>query len=418
MLLSFSFKNFRCFKDETFFSTEATKLDKNKKNSFKVHENSDVELLPVSAIYGANASGKTNLLSAISLMKRMVLTSHRNEEEEEMPRYSFAFSEKKEPTEFEINFYTNTSNKEFGLFTYGFSYNKEQIITEYLYIKSIETNRKKHFFERTVDNEGKSKFAFTGSNIKKDAFRNIVSKNILQNRLFLSSMVNGEFGKSNELIPITQYFRNLNINTNFTDGMPYMFFHHNTIKMIEGDGKEKIIKHLRKIGILIDDIIIEETKEKDFYLPNKSIKFIYKKANGENVSLDMFRDESQGTRQFLSILADWITALEEGGVIIVDELDSSLHPDLLVYLVKTFNDLNINKRNAQLIFTCHNTVLLSPEKTDGLDLRKDQVWITNKDNNKTELYSIAEIKGLRQDTPLEKAYFAGIFGGKPLLEDF
>ena len=209
-------------------------------------------------------------------------------------------------------------------------------------------------------------------------------------------------------------------------------------KMEDLNFKNEMIKLVKTADIGIEDITIEEEdvpldmieklslpasiKEeilKDGGLKSVSINTYHKKFDKDNneIGNEIFElddEESVGTRKFFKMSAPILNTLQEGKILIIDELDASLHPMLTKHLIKLFNDKNINTKNAQLIFATHDTNLLKSQI-----FKRDQIWFTEKDKyGSTTLYSILEIKGVRANDDFEKQYIQGKYGAVPYLGKF
>ena len=209
-------------------------------------------------------------------------------------------------------------------------------------------------------------------------------------------------------------------------------------KMEDSKFKNEIVKLVKTADIGIDDIALQEEEvSTDFFekmpLPEELKKQIVEDGGLIQVSVNTYHtkydennsavgkeifelddEESLGTRKFFKMSAPILNTIEEGKVLIIDELDASLHPLLTMHLIRLFNDKNINTKNAQLIFATHDTNLLKPHI-----FRRDQIWFTEKDKyGSTHLYSLAEFKNVRQKEDFEKQYIQGKYGAVPYLGKF
>jgi AAA15 family ATPase/GTPase len=255
---------------------------------------------------------------------------------------------------------------------------------------------------------------------------------IAKNQLFIwkCDQEDGEIAKS-----ILDWFNKFNM----IDGMDHHGYINFTMKKMEDfDFRSKIIDLVKTADIDIDDISIEEDEvpleiiEKlpmpdsmkkeilnDGSLKSISINTKHKKYNSSGdivgeVTFELDKEESKGTRKFFAMSAPIIDTLQHGKVLIIDELDASLHPILTQYLIQLFHDKKINKKNAQLIFATHDTNLLKP-----YIFRRDQIWLTEKNKfGSTDLYSLAQFKGVRAKEDFEKQYIQGKYGAIPYLGKF
>lgn len=420
MLVNFRVENFKSFKEYTEFSMEATKLKNLKEsNTFEVN---NITLLKSAVVYGANASGKSNLLQAINKMRNIISDSVSIEKMSKYIHQPFLLnseSERKE-TIFEVEFIINEI-----LYRYGFMIDLNgMILSEHLFQRKLQSRAKEVvLFERekqkivigTLFKEGK---------LIEDKTRN--------NTLFLSvvAQFNGEISRE-----ILKWFSEFNVISNLKKD----FFENYSHSALEDENfKDKIINFIKKADVGIysinnkkikfEDLINQENINEDDLnsLPKEVIDSLqndglstietqhmqYNEKN-EFVQLKSFdlEFESDGTQILLALSGPIIDTLSRGGTLVIDELDNSLHTELVEAIIKIFNSKEANPNNAQLIFTTHDTNLLNQEL-----FRRDQIWFTQKDiYGVSELYSLVEYgRGkARDDLVLEKNYLEGKFGAKP-----
>lgn len=416
MLVNFRVENFKSLKNNTQFSMQATKLKNlTESNTFLLN---NVSLLKSAVIYGANASGKSNVLSALENMKQVVKNSMNIETIKQYPLQTYLLnieSEKKDTT-FEIEIIIGDI-----IYRYGFSiYEKGVIQNEWLEQKNMIPRAKwNNLFNR-------EKQSITLGNLFAEG--KLLEDKTRDNALFLSvvAQFNGEKSQS-----ILQWFNNIKILSNIKNEE----FEHYSFKMLEEESfKDRIVSFIKSADTGISNIKMKKLKLDDLKLGKKeleqlpdfilnelkekglsSIETLHIQYNDDN-SFKAFKSfpldfESTGTRKLLALSAYIIDTLDDGGILIVDELDNSMHTDLVESIIKLFNSKVTNPNNAQLIFTTHDTNLLKQE-----NFRRDQIWFTQKDIfGATELYSLVEYgKGkTRDDLVLEKNYLNGKFGGKP-----
>jgi len=418
MLISFSVENFRSFaKKQTLYMVTASKYfseKEQKENNFKsnvisTNNKKYPELLKTACIYGANASGKTKFIDAFFVFVNFFKNKLKEVGELNDFYEPFAFNNKyfNEPTHFEIKFLLDNN-----IYEYSLSFDKQKIIDEIL-IKNnkIIYNIKKEEFDKEF---------FKGS--EKNTLNKIKNKNYINP--FLKEFVNS--GDSNILNNIESYFREKLHAANTK------FYFVKTTEMFNNENyKEDILNFVKKSDKTINNIKIEDEEIKDgrkvsinnvIFKDGKaferSIKGIHK--NNTILSWDL---ESLGTKAIFGISGAFIDVLKNGGTIFFDELDSSLHPDLLVYLIQLFHNEEINIGNGQLIFTAHNDILLDKvfdeRKMENINLfRRDQVYFTQKnDEEETELYPLACFKNVRTRDTIVKSYRNGLFGARPVLEE-
>lgn len=421
MLIEFKLSNFRSVRDSQTLSMVAGAGKELPQNVCSSDSDQDLQLVRSAAIYGPNAGGKSNLIRALDFMRKFILLSAKESQQgEKIPVKSFLFDEKirEQPSTFEVTF-----SKEKVRYQYGFALDKDCVTEEWLF--AYPSGRVQQWFTRKYDKTtGKSQWKFskffTGKKqVWKEATRN--------NSLFLSTAVqlNNE-----QLVPVFNWFqqdlivlspRSGTINSSNSNI-------NKIITLLETDeGKQSVMPYLNVADpsvsdvsfkfeeIFGSDVMVSPSKlDKDRKLTKMSTGFITPKiylVHG-NVELDAHQ-ESGGTQKFLWLAAYWIDALSKGKVIIVDELNDRLHPLAMKFLISQICHPEINKKNAQLIFSTHDTALL-----DSKLFRRDQVWFVEKDkNNSTQLYSLLSFSP-RKDEALAKGYLQGRYGALPYIGDW
>lgn len=415
MLVQFSVKNFMSFKDKVIFSMQAGNGKENEQNILKI-DNINEKILKSAAIYGANASGKTNLIKAFSAAILMIRRSNNRQVGEkllEMVPFLFDEEKTKEPCEFEFIFITNGIK-----YVYGFSADKDRVYEEYLY--QYLSAKPTKIFERENVND----YKFIQSDEGK--LNNIKSQNT-ENKLFLSTATVWNYSKTKEAF---LWFAQ-NIDT-YLGGVAS---NEKSIDAYGKDEKEELkkftLKLLREADIFIKDFeveIKEENLDNDVMLlingknipavatkkKNAKIKMIHEikddKGDIKNYELN-YTNESLGTQIIFSFAPILKNAFENGNVVIIDELERSLHPTLVEMIIRFFHKSEINKGNAQLIFSTHDTNLLS------LDLfRRDQIWFAEKDIKKgaTDIYPLDDFS-VRKTENIQKGYLNGRYGAIPFV---
>jgi len=422
MLVEFTVNNFKSIKDSIKFSMITSTKDGS--NTFDVR---DYKLLSSAIIYGANASGKSNFLRAMAFMSRFVLNRFKIlQSTDRLPHEPFRLCSETEDSSslFEIVFFIDDVK-----YRYGFEMDNETIYSEWLF--ADEKGKEAKLFIRDIEDVD-----YVNPNKFKEGVLFFDKKNqkirIAKNQLFIwkCDQEDGEISKS-----ILKWFNSFNM----IDGMDHQGYINFTMKKMEDENfKNKIIELVKTADIDIDDISIEEDdvplemieklpmpdsikKEilNDGGLKSIEINTKHKKydENGNivgEVIFELDKEESTGTRKFFAMSAPIIDTLLNGKVLIIDELDASLHPILTQHLIKLFHNKDINKRNAQLIFATHDTNLLKP-----YIFRRDQIWLTEKDKyGSTDLYSLARFKGVRAKEDFEKQYIQGKYGAIPYLGKF
>ncbi|MDF2651271.1 MAG: abortive infection protein [Paenibacillus sp.] len=420
MLIRFSVQNFLSFMSGVSLSLESepiTELEDT--HTFTV---GPFKLLKSSVIYGANASGKSNLLNAMDVMKDIVLNSSKESnatEDFKVIPFRLSSLTENEPTVFEMEFIQD--NK---MYRYGFALDATKIHEEWLYQQAYkEKNKEIQLFSRkgndiTMSNRGSLFQEGKG-----------LEEKTRHNALFLSVVANfnGAISQS-----IQQWFQNITfISGARNNSMRY------TSKMLQDQKhKDKILKLLQAADIGIVDLYVDERELDNSMLENlvfKNISFskdlnLFKSEllmssrvkydkDDQEIGIEMFnvnQFESEGTKKFLSLVGPIIDKLEHGGLLIIDELDAKMHPLLTRKIVELFNSYDINYHHAQLIYVTHDVTNLS-----NMLFRRDQLWFVEKNGRgSSDLYSLADYrdednKKTRKDATYAKEYLLGKYGGIP-----
>jgi uncharacterized protein len=416
MLLNFKVKNFRSIKNEITLDLQATSDESMKPEA--VFECGNAALLKTAVIYGPNASGKSNILKAFAVFRKMVLESlYRSNMPGELPSEFFKLSVgmENEPSFFEMTFLLDKE-----VYTYGFEIDKKQVIVEWL----AQKKGKKFLFERKkqIIKSNKNYFKEASAELKKQAAENV---------LFLSLLSSNSKPISRKIILLIQ---NINLILDAKRGATFDYAFNQFLK--NPDTANKMKEFMLRADFGISDIIAEERMispkqiqqipdkfkelffKEDSKITERSLKCLHKKFDkkGNEVTaeaLDFFTEQSNGTQQIFALSAPIIDTLENGKVLFIDELDAGIHPILCQYLVAIFNSKTKNPNNAQLIFTTHDVALLDEEF-----LRRDEIYFVNKDKyGATELFSLAEISE-RKGVNYAKRYLEGRYGALPYIADF
>ena len=404
MLIKFSFKNFKSFKNENCLDMEATSLKEHEYNVAKIDNG---EYLKVSAIYGANASGKTNVLQAFDYMKKRILVSDdskKNSPIDEENIYSFMINNNSIALEVEI---LAKNNK---IYKYGFEVLKDKIISEWLFEKRV--NKFYSIFERENNNVS----------MKPNKISDLV--NIDERTLFLN--IYSKIDRNNEdFSNVYDWF----VNSTYLDlGNPnFERFINNrvSLKILSDESyKKELLKFIKTFDSGIEGIkttpdSIEAVKSNNGII---DIEVIHKGENGELKALPFYL-ESNGTRKMFHLFDFFIDALKNGMVLFVDELDAKLHPLLTRYIINLFHNEETNIGNGQLIYSTHDTVNLNKET-----FRRDEIWFAEKDKDGiSEIYALSDYileddknagKKVRNDATYNKDYLTGRYGAIPVLEEF
>ena len=419
MLIEFSVGNYRSFKEPVTFSMVAANLvakDKelDENNVFAV--DNELKLLKSAAIYGANASGKSNLAKALEFMKSFMVNSSRETQSTDainVEPFRLSTDTEDKPSYFELVFLMDGKR-----YRYGFEANQKQIISEWLYY--VPKVRETKLFEREMNNFKISK-SYEASGIQ---------KRTRDNALFLSVSAQFNVGIAEKILDFVNH--ELNIISPSQQDICLIY----TIDcLINDDNKNDILKLIKKLDLGIDNIQVEPRDFTNDTLPNnlpdnmKQITLDLKRANTASIdtmhqkfdknnnyhSIEKFNfknHESEGTQKVFALSGLLIQTLKEGDVLIIDELDARLHPLITTAIVELFNSKEANPNNAQLIFMTDDTNLLSNKL-----FRRDQIWFTEKNRyGATDLYSLAEYK-IRNDASFESDYIKGRYGAIPYIGD-
>lgn len=407
-LIQFSIENFKSFKERVVFSMVSRKS----KHTF---ESNNENLLRTSLIYGPNASGKTTLLEALVVMRNLVRLSANISESQEnikLPYSPFmgSIETQNKPTFFEIIFALKNTEK--TIYKYSFSFTQNKIISENL-VEVSSSEKEISLFSR---NEQKI-------NTKKPFDNDLIEK-VRPESLFLS--VSAQFNNKIALT-ILDAFNNLLIFSALVNTPIDL-----TVKKIKSDEeyKKKFLEYLKIVDFCITGAKTQEidTQGLDFKFDAGKVAFNQVKGKADMLILEHpvfdtnnektsvfdlnFNQESTGTQKFIATIGPIIDVIESGKVLCIDEFDNSLHPLLTKFIVDMFESEEINKNNAQLIATTHDTSLLSYKE----DFIRDQFWFTEKDQyGSAKLFSLAEFDEIRNDTEFSRKYLEGRFGALPFI---
>lgn len=442
MLIEFSVANFRSIRDEITLSMVASNTVKELEGEAGESNNvffdqNDKKYLKSAVIYGANGSGKSNLLTAMLFLKQFVRnSSNSGQGDQVIPVIPFLLNtaNKKEPSSFEITFVLDQMR-----YRYGLQVTQEKVTAEWLF--GIEANSKgKESYYFTRDEES---IKVNAKNFKEG--KNIVG-NTRNNALFLSTVaqLNGPLAQG-----ILKWFgSNFNILSGLSDHT-VDFTKEKVWKDIEF--RKKVVELMRVLNSGMEDIYLQESILENLPVPSPvatqnnskltaildqlkeevrklrpdvitdqqdvDVSSMHKQYDAAGNFVDIvaldFDFQSSGTKKLFALLGPWLECLENGEILIVDELDSKFHTKLTAELIKLFHS-KLNANNAQLIFASHDTNLLRKDI-----FRRDQIWFAEKDDKGgTDLYSLVEYKvnqatSVRNDASYEKDYLMGKYGAIP-----
>jgi len=434
MLLEFQVENYLSFKETAVISMLAASSIK-KDLPDAIVSTGKYKILKSAAIFGANASGKSNFLKAIRFMKHFIFESAKESrigEDIKVANFRLNSSCDERPSTFEMTFIIkdfnyNNETKDV-VFRYGFQVDKKRVRNEWLFARF--TSQESKLFIRTEDDiqigekfpEGKQLYKTTGK--------------IRETSLFLSQIYSLK-GKNAYLThSIINWYLKLQDISAMSD---HNFLNITADLMSDKETKEKILEALCYADICIDDIVVKKKEVVLSEIPPEvkaimkikseemdsgmfftmSINAIRKKYNdkkevvGEE-SFDFEREESNGSQKFFALIGPILDVLKKGMVLVIDEIDARLHPSLCEVLISLFNSKSTNLNNAQLIFATHNSLIMN-NKT----LRRDQIYFSEKNKyGESVLYSLFDYKKVRNDASYDKDYLMGKYGGTPYLGDF
>jgi uncharacterized protein len=410
MLVEFSVGNFRSFKDiQTLSMVAAPISSKNKEldeqNTFQATPK--LRLLKTKAIYGANGSGKSNLVRAMSSFNDFVLMSLRPDANLHLFFQPFIFSSETEnqPSFFQIIFILDGIQ-----YRYGFEVNSEEIKSEWLF--GTPNQREVYYFKREGQeldiNEKHLKGARKIQNLLGEE-----SQIYKKTSLFISVLSSLNISVANDII---NYFMSLYIDTNTSELITHDVLKRDfaTNQFLKGTYNKEATELLKYVDSGIDSIGIAGSTEKPE--SEKIIAFTSKKYNNNNeqteiIGLPFFQFASEGTKKVFDVAPFIINSLENGKTLVIDEFDSKLHPIITKKIVELYNS---NKKNAQMIFVTHDSNLLYYRL-----LRRDQIAFVEKDKfGVSQIFNLIEFKGVRNDASFEKDYLDGRYGAIPFVGNF
>ncbi len=425
MLIEFSVANYRSFHERQTLSMIASNKDKQLQDNLvelKLPGLKNVRLVKSVAIYGANASGKSNLFKAAEFMRDFVVNSATdlkpNEETGTIP-FKLDLEAQEKPSEFEVLFIHKNIR-----YQYGFMISKKRVIEEWLH--AYPHGQPQRWFER-IWNEKKEKYEWEfGANLKGE--KESLKEKTRENSLFLS--VAAQFNHE-QLGKIYKWFQS---QFRFIDFSEDTFSPGFTIVKIKEDEdfRKWVISTIQQADFGIGDVKVKEVQPNDIDLPEE-VKAKIKQDIMEGMEKSKFLtfhlthnsittkkgvefshdEESSGTIKFFSLLGPWFDVFKHGFTVFIDEIGAKMHPLLVQNLLKMINNPNLNRFGAQFIITTHDTTQL-----DDRIFRRDQIWLTEKkQDGLTVLYPLTDYKP-RNDEALQKGYLAGRYGAIPFLSEF
>ncbi len=412
MLIQFNFKNFKSFRDEATLDLSAAKMTE---FSDRVVSEGNDKILPMAAIYGANASGKSNIYNAFGYMADYVIESFKyGDEEEKFEEYRptpFLFDSVSNDAEssFEV-YFTIPGDKAEKTYNYGFCVDRHGVTEEWLNVKAKTARKYASVFYRSTEED-----TLDLSGLPKSSRDNI--QVALEKQVLIVSL--GAKLKVNKCKDIRDWFM-ANEFADFGDPFTNFFLSRRLPKGFVDDNsaQKKVIEYFASFDEHIKDFEIEKLpNDADSKEETYKISSLHKKIDSDTFAAIPLSMESAGTLKMFALYPELQDVLEKGSVFFIDELNARLHPLLVRNFLLTFLNPEINTRHAQLIFTTHDTWQLSNQL-----LRRDEVWFTEKDEQGiSKLYSLADFVDesgakIRKDESYEKNYLIGKYGAIPTLK--
>lgn len=427
MLISFTISNWRLFSDEVTFSMVATREEQNKESLAKIPIG--INLLPIAAIYGGNASGKTSFVKALSFMQNFIVKGTLPDASINIEPFAFDIDYLVKPSNFKVQISTS-DNK---CYEFSFAVDKNEVIEERL-IQVLKTTEKQLYYRK------KQHFEFTAA-LAKDKRLEFIAEGTRKNQLFLTNCI----GQNHEIFrPVYDWFKDSL--TIITPESRFGAFHklmrdadplYETVNKILpfldmgiiALGKKNV--HLDSLGLpavilqslqslsesessklrnFFDDMVIVTKKNGELVAEKITTK--HRMANGEMIDFDIDK-ESDGSRRCIDLLPIFVDLISENSncVYFIDEIDRSLHTELLIQLLEFYLDHCQSEKRSQLIFTTHNLLTM-----DQRLIRRDEMWATERNHNgKASLISFSDYKDIRYDKDIRKSYRQGRLGGLPKI---
>lgn len=419
MLIEFRVENHRSIRDEQALSLKAGRLGTNDDAIPRKAQGCAEKLLPVTALYGANASGKSNVLAALAFMREAVFDSQRFwSPDEGIPRDPFAWGPKRdEPSLYEVDFISNGVR-----YMYGFRLDDREILEEWLF--AWPNGKKQIWFER--DGEG----YYFGKSLSGE--NKIIEGVTRKNALFLSAAAQFNHPQLTPLFfwfsaidPINLKSVRLRSFRGVSDTASMLLLE--ALNEFRQAGTGVFGKDETSAPLLVQFVKFIKNADVgilDIRFNRDAIQQARKQTSGFELKHQYFTDawlpleeESSGTRTLFQLALPILRTIQRGRILVVDELEASMHPNLAEHIIRQFNNPQTNPRNAQLIFSTHDTNLLGT-LSGSPALRRDEVWLTEKDDQgATVLYPLTDFKP-RNDENIERGYVQGRYGAIPYLGNF
>jgi AAA15 family ATPase/GTPase len=415
MLIQFSVSNFLSFKNNVTLSMVASRIMEHKDSH--TYTTNNLRLLKSAVLYGANASGKSNLFKAMSFMSKFIRNSLKDSLDDEISGVEFfrlSTETEGKPSLFEMVFIINEVQ-----YRYGFEVNAMAVVSEWLFYRKSKSE--KPLFYREDDEFDISSEFVEGKGRYKDTRKNTLFLTVL-------ASYNGEISSE-----IVDWFRQLNVISGLRDAYSVI-----TTRNVQDElFKNEVVTFLKAADFGIDNLEVsdadamdgdfEDALNKILKIQDRSgVKLIrsdkvlthHKKLNELNqvvdlVKFEMNKQESEGTKKFYGLLGPIMDTLRTGKVLVIDELDAKLHPLITLLIINLFHSKEYNPYHAQLIFNSHDTNLLSKHY-----FRRDQIWFTEKKRDGSTVLESLMDYNIRNDASYEKDYLLGKYGSIPYIGSF
>lgn len=385
MLINFNFSNFKSFKDKTEFSLEPLTNNGSNTNDIETGYKKAPNVYRTSAIFGANASGKSNFIEAMLYLKQLVMRSYANSITANLSLMLYKLGNHNPSPTFEVEFIRNGC-----AYRYFVELNEDGIVKEEAYYTELEEDKREKCLFKRSEMEFISPYG-----IDKD-----IAKQTIRKRLLISELVNNRNSQDRFVKNIYDWF----VNDIYTYIEKKFLLATNIDLNFYRNDLDKATAFLNRADINISKLVYNKDR----------LLSIHKDESGKDVIFDFYDEESTGTITLLDLSGVILDTLSSGKIIFVDELDNSLHPLLVKYLVNLFNNPETNPNGAQLIFTSHAHYLM-----DGENLTRDQIWFVSKENGcSSDLYSLSDFKQIkRKKGAFYNEYMYGIFGAVPNISE-
>jgi AAA15 family ATPase/GTPase len=410
MILEFSVENFRSFRERQTFSMIPDE-GRHDGTEHLLEIGDKYKLLPAAVIYGANASGKSNFIKALQSLQSLLIFDNFKWKSPpgSRPEYNpflFNVQTANAPTTYTLDFLLDEIR-----YTYSLTFLRAQIVAESLFF--YPQGREAKLFVR------KDQVFEFGDYLKGQ--RHVVAELTRPDQLFLAK---GAYNNISQLIPVIKYFEESLLFKPLEEKPSEYTYYYNIVaeRLFNASKDDQFLQNFKLLFKSFDTGILDfkvkestfrnfEREDQEFDVLTEHTTFNTSGVQEGTITLE-FESESKGTQQLFVLGGLLLQTLMQGGVIVIDEFERSLHPLISSYLINLFHDPRINTKGAQLIIATHDTNLLSSNA-----FRRDQIWIVEKDQTgASEMFSLADVNGILKDAPYEKWYLSGRMGGIPAIQ--